>query len=248
MSDVNFDFKGKNFVVTGASSGMGRQTALELAQFGANVLAVARREDKLNELQSQVPDNVVVASLDVCDSEKLEYAVKDFVTAKGKLHGGVHAAGIVDITPIKSYDKDKARKIMNINFWAGMDFVQIVTKKKMSDEAASFVLFSSVAAKYSAKGMFAYSGAKAAINAAMRSISKEIAKRHQRINSIMPGWVVTAMTDELGQMSNEAEVIAAAPFGIGHPQDITGMVLFLLSDRARWITGTNIVVDGGFLA
>ena len=130
MSRVVFDFTGENFVVTGASSGMGRQVAVELATAGANVLAIARNEARLQELQAQYPANISVAALDVCDSEKMENAIKDFVKEHGKLHGGVHAAGITDITPLKSYDKDKAHKIMDVNFWAGAIFLQYATKRE----------------------------------------------------------------------------------------------------------------------
>ena len=135
MSNVKFDFTGENFVVTGASSGMGRQVALELAQSGAKVLAIARREEKLHELQASFKDNIFIAPLDVCHSGQMECAIQDFVATNGKLQGGVHAAGIAGITPIKSYDKAEARKIMDVNFWSGMDFIQeiilFLTKTEM---------------------------------------------------------------------------------------------------------------------
>lgn len=248
MSRVVFDFTGENFVVTGASSGMGRQVAVELAAAGANVLAIARNEARLQKLQTQYPANISVAVLDVCDSEKLENAIKDFVRENGKLHGGVHAAGITDITPLKSYDKDKAHKIMDVNFWAGANFIQYATKKRVSNDGASFVLFSSVYAQSSPKGMFVYGAAKAGINIAVQSLSKEIAKRKQRVNSIMPGWVETGMTDMIGDISNKSDIVGNELLGTGSPCNVTGMVLFLLSDRGCWITGSNIAVDGGYLA
>ena len=120
MNNVQFDFTGENFVVTGASSGMGRQVALELAQSGAKVLAIARREEKLHELQEQFSDNIFLAPLDVGDSEKMECAIRNFVAPNGKLHGGVHAAGINNFTPLKSYEKKLAHDIMNTSFWAGV--------------------------------------------------------------------------------------------------------------------------------
>lgn len=248
MSRVVFDFTGENFVVTGASSGMGKQVAVELAAAGANVLAIARNEARLQELQAKYPANISIAALDVCDSEKMENAIKDFVGANGKLHGGVHAAGITDITPLKSYDKDKAHKIMDVNFWAGANFLQYATKKRISNDGASFVLFSSVYAQSSPKGMFVYGAAKAGINIAVQSLSKEIAKRMQRVNSIMPGWVETGMTDMIGDISNKSDIVGNEVLGTGSPCDVTGMVLFLLSDRGSWITGSNIAVDGGYLA
>lgn len=248
MSRVVFDFSGENFVVTGASSGMGRQVAIELAEAGANVLAMARNEARLQELQVKFPNNISVASLDVCDSEKMENAIKDYVAMKGKLQGGVHAAGITDITPLKSYDKDRASQIMDVNFWAGIDFMQYLAKRRVSHDGASFVLFSSAYALSSPKGMFAYSAAKASINIAVKSISKEIAKRKQRVNSVMPGWVETRMTDAIESISNKSEIVANELLDIGVSSDVTGMVLFLLSDRGSWITGSSIAVDGGYLA
>lgn len=248
MSRVIYDFSNENFVVTGASSGMGRQVAVELATAGANVLAIARNEARLQELQAQYPANISVATLDVCDSEKMENAIKNFVGENGKLHGGVHAAGITDITPLKSYDKDRAYKIMDVNFWAGVNFIQYATKKRISNDGASFVLFSSAYAQSSPKGMFVYGATKAGINIAVKSISKEIAKRRQRVNSIMPGWVETGMTDMIEVVTNKSEIVDNELLGIGSTGDVTGMVLFLLSDRGSWITGSNIAVDGGYLA
>lgn len=248
MSRVVFDFSGENFVVTGASSGMGREVAFELAEAGANVLAIARNEARLQEVKAKFPANISIASLDVCDNEKMENAIKDFVSENGKVQGAVHAAAITDITPLKSYDKDKAHQMIDVNFWAGIDFMQYLAKRRVSHDGASFVLFSSAYALSSPKGMFAYSAAKAGINIAVKSISKEIAKRKQRVNSIMPGWVETGMTDAIESISNKSEIVANELLDIGVPSDVTGMVLFLLSDRGRWITGSNIAVDGGYLA
>ena len=96
--------------------------------------------------------------------------------------------------------------------------------------------------------MFVYGATKAGINIAVKSISKEIAKRRQRVNSIMPGWVETGMTDMIEVVTNKSEIVGNELLGTGSPCDVTGMVLFLLSDRGSWITGSNIAVDGGYLA
>lgn len=198
MSNVKFDFTGENFVVTGASSGMGKQVALELAQSGANVLAIARREEKLRELQASFKDNIFIASLDVCDGERLEEAINEFVASNGKLHGSVHAAGINNFTPLKSYEKKLAHDIMNTSFWAGVELVRLTTKVKYAHKSTSAVLFSSVCAISSEKGMFAYAAAKAAVNGCIGSLAKEICSKGHRVNSIMPGWVENSvMTSNL---------------------------------------------------
>lgn len=248
MSNITFNFQNQNFVVTGASSGMGRQVAKELAQVGAKVLVIARRREQLIELQNEHPEHVVVASLDVCDYESMELAIQDFVKNNGKLSGAVYAAGIDTTTPIKTYDETDARKITDVSYWSLVKFVQICSKLKNCETGASMVLFSSVSSMRCDKAKFAYSAAKAAVNSFVHSAAKELAGRKIRINSVCPGWVDTELTVNMAKDVNADEVIAKHPLGIGQPEDVSGMVLFLLSDRAKWITGTNIIIDGGFLS
>lgn len=248
MSKVSFDFSGERFVVTGASSGMGRQITVELVEAGATVLAIARREERLAELSQKYPGKIVPGVLDVCDTEKFSETVNSFVGEHGKLHGAVHAAGIFGNTPLRAYDETMARKIMDVSFWSGIRLMQLVNKKKFSEEGCSSVLFSSVAAAIGEKSNFAYSAAKIALQAAVRSLAKEIYTRKNRINTVSPGWVHTEMTKhEEEQSSVLPKFIDWHLLGTGEPEDVSGVVLFLLSDRARWITGADFVVDGGYL-
>ena len=248
MSNITYNFSNQNFVVTGASSGMGRQVVLELAQAGANVLAIARGKEALIDLQQQYPEKIVISSIDVCDEVNMEKSIEKFVTDKGKLDGGVHAAGISGLTPIKSFDEEYARRIVDVSFWAGAKLIQICSKVKNSNSGASFILFSSVRSQKTDKGLFAYAGAKAAMQIAVKTFAKEFSKRKLRVNTISPGWVITNMTDKLGETNNLDEVNQNHILGIGMPEDISGVVLFMLSDRSKWMTGSNIVVDGGYLA
>ena len=96
--------------------------------------------------------------------------------------------------------------------------------------------------------MFAYSGAKAAIRVAIKSIAKEIANKNHRINTISPGWVKNDMTQKASELADVESFYAKHLLGAGEITDVSGAVLFLLSDRAKWITGTDFVVDGGYLA
>ena len=248
MSNINFNFTGKKFIVTGASSGMGRQVAVELAAAGAIVLAIARREAELGILQQEYPNNIFIAAVDVTDKIALENAIKQFVLQNGKINGAVHAAGISGLTPLKAYDSAQCEKIMNISFWSGVDLIQIATKSKYAEVGSSNVLFSSVSSYTGEKAMFAYSAAKAAVKIAAKSFAKEIANKSHRINTISPGWVNTQMTEGLKDENNATQVENRHLLDIGRPSDVSGVVLFLLSDRASWITGTDIVVDGGYLA
>lgn len=248
MGNVIFNFAGKNYIVTGASSGMGRQVVEELAAAGANVLVIARREELLLELQNKYPQHIVAGVLDVCDESALEAVVSNFVEYFGKIDGAVHAAGINSITTIKAYDVDLAKKIVDVSFWAGMKFIQICSKVKNSNKGSSFVMFSSVCAQVPDKGQFAYAAAKASVRTAVKSLAKEFTNRKHRINTISPGWIATEMNDSLSDIANIDEVKGNMVLGDGNPKDVSGVVLFLLSDRAKWITGTDVVVDGGYLA
>lgn len=248
MSKVTFDFTDERYVVTGATSGMGRQVTLELAAAGAKVLAIGRNAARIEEIKEKFPNNIFPAQLDVCESATLEEAIKNFVAEHGKLNGGVHAAGIYEITPIKNYDVDTAKKIMEISFWAGMKLLQLVTKAKYGANGTSTVLFSSVSAFSHEKGMFAYSATKAAMNSGILAAAKEICGKRHRVNSIVPGWVSTPLTSEASEVNDKDSVFDRHLLGVGTPDDVIGMVLFLLSSRATWITGSAVVVDGGYLA
>lgn len=252
MKDVQFHFEDKNFVVVGASSGMGRQVALELAESGAHVLAVARNKERLEQVRLQYPQQVTAISLDVLSADSMEWdsVLSSFTGQHGKCHGGVYTAGISDMTPLRMYDEEIGRRIVDTSFWGMARFVQSMAKKKYAEKGSSFVVFSSTAAYCGNKGQFVYSAAKGAVQTAVRSIAKEICREHHRINSISPGWVESDMTKEsvaeLGEI-RPAETFDQYHLGLGRPEDVSGMVLFLLSDAARWITGTDVVIDGGSL-
>lgn len=247
MSDIVWDFHGKRFVVVGASSGIGRQIAVELASAGAEVLAIARSQERLDNLAAQ-SSLITTAQLDVTKASCEDWTelLGAYVSEHGKVHGGVYTAGIVGITPLRGYDEAFARNIVETSFWGAVHALQGLSKRSVSVSGASFVLFSSVAWKTCEKGMFAYSAAKAALVAAVQSFAHDLARDKKRINSISPGYVRTEMTCRIAEVTGVPEhIIQKHLFGIGEPEQVTGMVMFLLSDRANWITGEDFVVDGG---
>ncbi len=254
---VTFDFKGKNFVVVGASSGIGKQVALELAQSGANVLAIGRNLERLAELKKNSPISLVkhpplifTEQLDVITATADDWSevLSNFTSTVGRINGGVYTAGIWGLTPLNSFDESLAHKIFDTSFWGAVKFVQTATRKKFSDGGASFVLMSSIAGEFSGKSLFAYSAAKAAVQAAVKSFAAEIIRGKHRINSVAPALVQTGMTqNEMYATIVNEEMISRHLLGVGTPQDVAGMILFLLSDRAAWITGQNFFVDGGYV-
>ena len=254
---VTFDFNGKNFVVVGASSGIGKQVAIELSQSGANVLAVGRNLERLAELRKSSPVSLIkhpsriyTEQLDVitATAEDWSLALENFTSAVGRINGGVYTAGIWGLTPLNSFDEGLARKIFETSFWGAVKFVQAATRKKFSDGGAAFVLMSSIAGEFSGKSLFAYSAAKAAVQSAVKSFAKEIIRNKHRINSVAPALVKTEMMqNEMYAAAASEEIISRHLLGLGTARDVAGVILFLLSDRASWITGQNFFVDGGYI-
>lgn len=254
---VTFDFTGKNFVVVGASSGIGRQTAIELSQSGANVLAIGRNLERLSELRKTSPISLVKSpprifteQLDVLTATPDDWSevLGNFTSTVGRINGGVYTAGIWGLTPLNSFDEALAHKIFDTSFWGAVNFVQSASRKKFSDGGASFVLMSSIAGEYSSKSLFAYSAAKAAVQSAVKSFAKEIIRDKHRINSVAPALVKTEMMkNEMYAATASEEIISRHLLGLGTARDVAGMILFLLSDRAAWITGQNFFVDGGYI-
>ncbi len=252
MSEVTFDFKGKNFAVTGASSGIGKQVVMDLREAGANVLALARRKELMDEIYgSAAPPpygQVVTARLDVRDQENLDEVLKSFVEEHGKFHGSVYAAGITAEFALRAFDEERAHDVMNTNFFGAVSFLRKLTAAVYTNRSSAHVWIASTAAHTGAKSLSAYSGSKGAMIAALKPLAIEIGSKGHRLNSVSPGWTETEMTKSVVEDSGiERKGVEKVILGVGQPADVSGMILFLLSERAKWITGTDVVIDGGLL-
>ncbi len=248
MSEVTFDFSGKCFAVIGASSGMGHEIAVELADAGAEVLAIARNEERLAALAEKEHITTAHADVTTTDMAAWKKLFRAFTTEHGKLDGFVYTAGISGLTPLRMFDKDTAKSIMDTGFWGIIDALRAATLKTVANSGSSYVLFSSVGGLAGEPGMMAYAASKAAVRMAMRSLASDLAKDGHRINAVCPGWVETPMTKKsIDTYGVPEKVIDRHLLGTGKPEDVAGLVLFLLSDRSHWITGEDFVVDGGYL-
>jgi NAD(P)-dependent dehydrogenase (short-subunit alcohol dehydrogenase family) len=252
--DPIFNLNNKNIIATGASSGIGRQCAITFSQLGANVILIARKEERLKETFNKLDKgNHLFISQDITDYDKLEDMVKNAVKEVGPISGFVHSAGIEMTLPLRSMNASYYEDIFAINVISGFELAKIISKKKYLDKnGASFVFISSIFGITSQPAIIAYSSSKGALISGIKSIALELASKKIRANCISPGQIEsTSMTENIfDKLSKEEKIkrIEMYPLGLGKPEDIANACAFLLSDASRWITGTNLIVDGGYSA
>jgi len=246
---MNFlNLEDKKILVTGASSGIGAQTALLLSVQGAKLIVTGRDEHRLQETFKGLKGEGHVAFIgDLTEEEKLAA----LVDSCGALDGLVHSAGVIKPFPIKFISKKQIDLIFKINFDAPVQLTSSLLKKKKLNNAASIVFMSSVSSRFAHKGGALYSSSKAALNAYSRSVAIECATKKIRSNVISAAMVKTPIFEQ-AEMAVTTEAMQLHekdyPLGFGESVDIANTVMFLLSDASRWITGTTLVLDGGLTA
>lgn len=244
------DLTGKRILVTGASSGIGRACAILAGRLGAAVVLVARDEQRLAETLGQMPGSGHASiSFDLRDLEHYE-DLFNRCAADQKLNGIVHAAGVGPAIPLQAVSLAAMREVMNINYFAFLELVKWFSKKKYS-VGGSVVGISSIAGAAGWHGSALYSGTKGALDSSVRALAIELASKNIRVNSVVPANIRTPMYDTMVAVGGEEaaqKIEAKQPLGLGEPEDVANAVVFLLSDAARFITGTRLVVDGGYLA
>ena len=251
MSEFNpFSLNGKKILITGASSGIGRQCAINCSKMGATVVLIGRDESRLQETLSQMEgDGHLVCPVDLNHSESIKPLVQDVVSKFGPLDGFIHSAGIEKTLPIKSLKPSDYEDIIRVNALSAFEFVRYFSGSKNFNQGGSIVLISSITSVIGRVGVSAYAASKGAIVSAVKTMALELAKRSVRINAISPGTVLTPlMQSYLSQLSEveRQKRVEGFPLGLGEPTDVANACLYLLSDAARWVTGQNIVIDGGY--
>lgn len=232
-------------LITGASSGIGRQCAIELSREYTLILC-ARNEQELEKTQSLCSESEkhFLLPLDLNCVVNLEEKINTFLNEHMlSIHKFLHCAGMVNLLPAKGFDYSLCEQIFNVNLFSAMAIIKTLLKKN-NKKALNNILF--ISALYSKKGVVGnsfYASSKGALDSYMRSIAKELAPR-VRVNSILPGGIHTHMLANLDS-DNIAELEKGYPLGFGETQDIANMVSFLFSEKSKWITGQQISVDGG---
>ena len=247
------DLSNKTYIITGASSGNGRAVAQLANNFGAKLLLLARNKDAILETAKNMDSNTFMCeSIDLTEFEKIETVIKMATEKMGKLNGFCHCAGIEQTLPLRSMNPINYQNLFNINTIAGFELARICSKKVyMSDDGSSFVFIASIMGIVGRPGLIGYSASKGAVIAAVHSMALELAPKHIRVNLVSPGTIMTKMIENALKNMEEDQRnkrLNEYPLGFGTPEDIANIVLFLLSDRSKWITGSNIIIDGGYTA
>jgi len=238
-----FTLENKTILVTGASSGFGRAIAVACAEAGANIVLTARNEARLQETLSMMKSgNHQVISYDVTRTDLLD----EFVTKLPNLDGVVFCAGVLQTIPVKFISEDALVQMMQTNGFAPIMMAQRLTRRNLIQKDGSVVFISSIAVNSAAIGNAVYAATKGAINSFAKCMALELSRQNIRVNCVQPGLIRTGISDTnvVSQTDLDKEE-SHYPLGSGRPEDVASAVQYLLSPAARWVTGTNLVVDGG---
>lgn len=240
-----YSLLGKTVLVTGASSGIGRATAIECSRMGARVVLAARNLGRLQETFSLLDgDGHSVLEMDLSQMD----TIKDWVETLPLLDGVVSNAGINVMNPIAFMKETDIEAIFQVNTFAPMLLLKQLQKSRKIVKGASVVFTSSLAGVGAAAvGNAIYTASKGALSAFIKVAALELASRKIRVNAVCPGMTQTQMIyDKSVQEEDLKKDMERYPLGrYGHPNDIAWAIIYLLSDASSWVTGTNLVIDGG---
>ncbi len=242
--------EGRIAIVTGASQGIGRAISLDFAAHGACVVACARSEDKLSHLadeakKTELPGSVVANRLDVTDREAIDGLVDGVVDDHGRIDIVVNNAGVTKDGLVMSMEDQQFEEVLTTNLRSTFWMTRAVSRHMVRARYGRIINISSVSGVMGNAGQANYAASKAGVIGLTKSVAKELAKRKITCNAIAPGFVTTAMTDVLPEKVR-AGALQFIPLGrFGDPAEIAAATTFLASDRAAYITGQVLVVDGG---
>lgn len=238
---------GKKYIVTGASSGIGREICRELSGMGATIILVARNESKLKECMCELDgNNHRYYCFDLKNIEDIEGLIKTIVEENGKLDGFVHSAGVGPTRPLKNTKYDFVQDVFKINTFAFLEILRVFSLKKYNTGSGAVVGISSARSIFTAKGVSVYSASKAAMDTIVKVAAEELSEKNIRVNSVQPTWVHTDILSEYLKNvdSNNSEELSIVKNAL-KPSEIANVVSFLLSDLASGISGEAVLIGTG---
>ena len=240
------ELTGKTIVVTGCTSGIGESCAEIIVSNGGYVVGICRDKSKADRLQSKLGKAIQILQVDLLNLEDIPSA---FVNLKCKIDGLIHAAGVDCFIPLQIAEIEQYKQVMDLNFGSFAFLAKELSSKRHKTVNQSFVCISSVASHKGRPGATFYAASKGAIESFTKSLAVELSTKGVRVNSICPGFVETPLLKKLFNsltLKQQDKIISQHPLGIGSPRDVAELCSFLLSDRSKWMTGSNIILDGGF--
>ena len=240
-----FRLDGKTILVSGASSGLGRQTAISCSHMGAKLFITGRDSERLAVTLAELSGDghrVAVADLTLADD------INRLVDECGKIDGVFHGAGVRGLAPIKQISEKFVQHVFASNYFAPMLLTQRLLSKRSIQQGGSIVFMSSTAAHLGVHGVGVYSGTKAALLASMRCLANEQGRNNIRANCLSPDLVETPMVVTIDTVDTKEWIDMQRnrhPLGLGAPEDVANAAIYLLSDASRWVTGTTLIMDGG---
>jgi NAD(P)-dependent dehydrogenase (short-subunit alcohol dehydrogenase family) len=244
--------EGRTILVTGATSGIGKATAIYLSKLGARVVASGRNEERLNEVLGQLEgDGHLGRIFDLAQLDGIVAWMKALCAEIGPLNGIAHCAGVQATRPIQAVNPAFITDVLTQNLVASLMLAQAFRLKACHGTPASLVYVSSSAALKAAPGNVVYASSKGGIVSAVKGLGVELVRDGVRVNAVAPAMVDTPMSDQFRTILSEENfkrVVDMHPLGLGHPDDVAAAIAFLLADTSKWITGSILNVDGGFLA
>ncbi len=244
----------KTIIVTGAASGIGRETSKVLHELGAKLLLLDLNEDGLQKTAEMIGKKVVYRAINLIEFDSIKSILIDAKQELGTSYTGlVHCAGIPSVVPLRALSNDQYEKVMKINTQAGLNLAKFFTSKQGHDaeQQGSIVFISSVYGVVGSAANVAYATSKAALIGMTKALAIEFAQKNIRVNCIAPGFIKTNMADDVNSMFDAAyteKIEEMHPLGWGEATDIANGIAFLLSDASKWTTGAVFNIDGGFTA
>jgi len=245
MIDNPFSLKNKKILITGASSGLGVGIAVDSSKMGASIYLTARNEERLNNTLSQLDgEGHSMYIADLCKIEDIDRLVDTLPI----LDGIVLCAGVIKTLPVKNITDESINEIFKTNIISSIGLMKRCLKAKKLAHGASVVFISSVSTFNVKIGNSLYSATKGAVNSFAKAMALEVAKQNIRVNCIQPGFIPSKILDKSGIEADQILKFYGErhPLGFGTPDDIAYACIYLLSDAARWVTGSIFTVDGGY--